>query len=239
MLFQRFFLFSERFFRRHFSKSATKARQSRIKPSSRALIEPFVISADTLLLLEVSSRKESEMAKPAARLSDPTACPLPGHGTNPIATGSSDVFFDGLSAARQTDKSACGSTLAGSLSATVLINGLNAATIGSTGSHGNTVTAGSGTVIIGSSHTPAPFTPLLPLPFQKVYGQSFSISDSETGKPLALREFVATVDGVQIPGVTDADGIAHVKTPSPDAKISLHIKFVAPVRTLHELSEGR
>lgn len=36
--------------------------------------------------------------KPAARVSDPTACPLPGHGTNPIAAGSGDVFFDGLAA---------------------------------------------------------------------------------------------------------------------------------------------
>lgn len=33
--------------------------------------------------------------KPAARVSDPTACPISGHGTNPIAAGSGDVFFDG------------------------------------------------------------------------------------------------------------------------------------------------
>lgn len=39
--------------------------------------------------------------KPAARLTDPTACPVSGHGTNPIAAGSGDVFFDGLAAARQ------------------------------------------------------------------------------------------------------------------------------------------
>ncbi len=32
--------------------------------------------------------------KPAARVSDPTACPLPGHGSNPIVVGSADVFFD-------------------------------------------------------------------------------------------------------------------------------------------------
>ncbi len=41
--------------------------------------------------------------KPAARVSDPTACPLPGHGSNPIVVGSADVFFDGLAAARQGD----------------------------------------------------------------------------------------------------------------------------------------
>lgn len=178
------------------------------------------------------------MAKPAARVTDPTTCPLPGHGTNSIVSGSPDVFFDGLAAARKSDTSACGSALVGDVSATVFINGLNAATVGSTGAHGNTVTAGSGTIIIGSSHTPTPFIAPLPLSFQKVFGQSFSVSDSETGQPLALREFVATVDGVQIPGVTDANGVAHVKAPSPDSKISLHIKFSAPARTLHEMSEG-
>ncbi|KNH45003.1 PAAR domain-containing protein [Pseudomonas lini] len=177
------------------------------------------------------------MAKPAARKTDPYSCPLPGHGTNPIATGSPDVFFDGLSAARKGDTCTCGSALASGVSATVFINGQNAATIDTGGTHGSVVVGGSDTVIIGDSHTPAPFIPPLPLSIQKTYGQSFSITDSETGKPLALRDFVATVNGVQVPGVTDANGIAHVKTPSPDAQISLHIKFSAPARTLHELSE--
>ena len=30
--------------------------------------------------------------KPAARVTDPTDCPLPGHGSNPIVEGSGDVF---------------------------------------------------------------------------------------------------------------------------------------------------
>lgn len=96
--------------------------------------------------------------KPAARVSDPTACPLPGHATNPIAAGSGDVLFDGLPAARQGDASACGGAMSGGLATTVLINGKAAATVGSVGTHGNTVTAGSGTVIIGNSHSPAPFS---------------------------------------------------------------------------------
>lgn len=54
--------------------------------------------------------------KPAARVTDPTACPLPGHGTNPIATGSGDVFFDGLATARQGDASACGGAMSGAFS---------------------------------------------------------------------------------------------------------------------------
>ncbi|WP_347905160.1 PAAR domain-containing protein [Pseudomonas purpurea] len=98
------------------------------------------------------------MAKPAARQSDPTNCPIPGHGTNPIAVGSPNVFFDGLPAARQGDTCSCGSALVSGLAATVFINGKNAATIDSGGTHSNIVIGGSGTVIIGDSHTPAPFT---------------------------------------------------------------------------------
>ncbi|WP_409319328.1 hypothetical protein [Pseudomonas sp. KCJK9016] len=57
------------------------------------------------------------------------------------------------------------------------------------------------------------------------------------GKPLAFCDYVATVNGVETKGVTDAEGIAHIKTPTPNAQISLHITFNAPARTLHEFSE--
>ncbi len=72
--------------------------------------------------------------KPAARVTDPTTCPIPGHGTNPIASGSGDVFFNGLAAARLAaarlaaarlgDSCTCGQALSGAFSATVFINGL-------------------------------------------------------------------------------------------------------------------
>jgi len=97
--------------------------------------------------------------KPAARATDPTACPLPGHATNPIVEGSGDVFFDGLPAARQGDATECGGAMSGGLSTTVFINGKPAATVDSVGTHGNKVTAGAGTMIVGNSHTPAPFSP--------------------------------------------------------------------------------
>ncbi len=87
--------------------------------------------------------------KPAARVSDPTDCPVPGHGTNPISAGSPDVLFDNLPAARQGDPTSCGSSLASAVIPNVLINGKPATTIGTVGSHGNAVIAGSGTVLIG------------------------------------------------------------------------------------------
>jgi uncharacterized Zn-binding protein involved in type VI secretion len=85
--------------------------------------------------------------KPAARVTDPTQCPF--HGGNPITSGSPDVLFDGLPAARQTDGTRCGSELTGAVIPNVLINGKAAVVVGSQGSHGNVVTGGSGTVLIG------------------------------------------------------------------------------------------
>ncbi|MCU1751982.1 PAAR domain-containing protein [Pseudomonas sp. 6D_7.1_Bac1] len=177
------------------------------------------------------------MAKPAARITDPTICPLPGHGPKAIATGSPDVFFDGLAAASQGDTCTCGSALSSGLSSTVFINGKNAALQGSGGTHGDIVIGGSGTVIIGDSHTPAPFPPPLPLLLQKTYGHAFSIVDSETGQPLSGRSFTATVNGKKIIGTTDSAGIAHVKTPIKDATISMSIEFTSPARTLSELTD--
>jgi uncharacterized Zn-binding protein involved in type VI secretion len=146
--------------------------------------------------------------KPAARVSDPTACPLPGHGTNPIAAGSGDVFFDGLAAARQGDASACGGAMSGGLATTVLINGKPAATVDSVGTHGNKVTAGSGTVIIGNSHTPAPFVPPVPL---NIFGFDVRVLllDSASGAPLKNVSYIATLeDGSQVEGVTDEAGLS-------------------------------
>lgn len=87
--------------------------------------------------------------KPAARITDMTSCPIPGHGTNPLVSASPDVFYDSLSAARLGDESACGSPITHEVSSTVLVNGKPAAILGSVGAHGNTVVTASGTVIIG------------------------------------------------------------------------------------------
>lgn len=107
------------------------------------------------------------MAKPAARVTDPTTCPMPGHGAKAIASGSSDVFFDGLAAARKGDTCTCGSALVSGVATTVFINGRNAALIDTGGSHGDIVIGGSGTVIIGDSHTPYLSSLLCLSPFRK------------------------------------------------------------------------
>lgn len=114
--------------------------------------------------------------KPAARVTDPAACPVPGHGTNPISAGSPDVQFDGLPAARHGDPTACGSALAGNVIPTVLINGMPATTLGSLTSHGGVVIEGSATVVIGNSHSPASFTPPAPMPMASAAAQALAPS---------------------------------------------------------------
>ncbi|WPN32683.1 PAAR domain-containing protein [Pseudomonas sp. P5_109] len=161
--------------------------------------------------------------KPAARVSDPTACPLPGHGSNPIVSGSGDVFFDGLPAARQGDVTECGGVLSGGLATTVFINGKAAATVDSVGTHGNKVTAGSGTVIIGNSHTPAPFVPPLPLIIPG-FDEQFVLTDT-TGRPMAnSRYLLVREDGSEEEGVTDDQGLTHrVSRHKKAEKIDIYI----------------
>lgn len=146
--------------------------------------------------------------KPAARLGDPSACPKTGHGSNPIAAGSPDVLFDGLPAARQGDASACGGAMASALIPNVLIDGKPAVVVGSVGSHGNVVVGGSGTVIIGNSHTPAAFVPPIPL-LTVGFDQQFILTD-EAGTPIAGRHYILVrADGRQETGVTNSKGLTH------------------------------
>ena len=163
------------------------------------------------------------MAKPAARKSDPYSCPLPGHGTNPIAVGSPDVFFDGLSAARQGDTCTCGSALSSGLSSTVFINGKNAATIDTGGTHGGVVVGGSGTVIIGSTHAACEFVPpSLLAGYASWIG--FRIPAEESYEGLSCTAHFE--DGSSLPGVFDKDNAVRFSNPSGTTCVML--KFEEP-----------
>lgn len=91
-----------------------------------------------------------------------------------------------------------------------------------------------------TSATPAaaPLTAVVSHRSLKRYATSFSITDSESGKPLAYREFVAWVDGRRQEGITDASGLAHIDALSETSVISIHVKFKAPARMLDEMVEG-
>ena len=160
------------------------------------------------------------MAKPAARITDPTSCPIPGHGSKAIASGSPDVFFDGLAAARKDDTCTCGSVLASEVSATVFINGQNAALVGTVGTHGDVVIGGSGTIIIGSSHTPAPFTSPTPM---IIHGNwiGFKIPAEESYEGFACTAHFD--DGSSMAGIFDSSN--SVKFTNPTGKACHTLAF--------------
>jgi uncharacterized Zn-binding protein involved in type VI secretion len=160
------------------------------------------------------------MAKPAARLSDPSSCPIPGHGTNPIATGSPDVLFDALPAARQGDTCTCGSALVSGLSSTVFINGKNAATIDTGGSHGSVVIGGSGTVIIGDSHTPANFVIPSLLPGHTAW-IGFKIPAEESYEGLSCSAHFE--DGSILQGVFNTNNCVNFLNPSGKTCVALEL----------------
>ena len=157
--------------------------------------------------------------KPAARVSDPTTCPIPGHGTNPIASGSPDVFFDGLAAARVGDTCTCGQALSGGFSSTVFINGRNAMTFDGTTDHGGVVIGGSGSVIIGNTHTPAPFIP--PLPIVGLPLVDFTVISAVDGEPIVQQTYeLETAEGRIVKGQTNAQGLTQsVATRQPDLAV--------------------
>jgi Uncharacterized conserved protein len=83
-----------------------------------------------------------------AKVGDMHACPQRGHGVNSIASGSSDVFINGMSAATVGSGTGCGASVAVG-SGTVTINGKPAAVLGSATTHGGVIVSGSGNVLIG------------------------------------------------------------------------------------------
>lgn len=119
--------------------------------------------------------------KPAARLSDSTICPVPGHGVTPVQTGSPDVLFNNLPAARLGDAAGCGQAVSGAVSASVLINGKNAALLGSTLSHGGAVISGSGDILIGDTVVTAPFSAPMPLESRSWIGFQIPAVESYAG----------------------------------------------------------
>jgi len=79
---------------------------------------------------------------PVARLTDPHACPIPGHGVTPVSSASPTVMVNGLPVARIGDMAACGAVIVSGFP-TILVNGRPMAHLGSLTSHGGTVVTGS------------------------------------------------------------------------------------------------
>jgi uncharacterized Zn-binding protein involved in type VI secretion len=143
------------------------------------------------------------MAKPAARLSDLNACPLPGHGTNPTTSGSPDVLINNLPALRVGDSTACGDAVTQGIP-NILINGKPIAFQGSATGHGGIIITGSGDVLVGTQTSSAPFSAPEVLPR---HSEQYSLIDKHSGEPVEGALYcVECGDGQRLVGYTNTYG---------------------------------
>lgn len=143
------------------------------------------------------------MAKPASRLSDLNACPLPGHGTNPTTSGSPDVLINNLPTLRVGDSTACGDAVTEGIGS-ILINGKPIAFQGSATAHGGIIVTGSGDVLVGTQAGAAPFTPPQILPR---HSEQYQLVDENSGQPVEGALYcVECSDGQRLVGYTNGYG---------------------------------
>ncbi len=81
----------------------------------------------------------------SARLGDKHVCPLPSHGTTPIASASADTNINFMGSARVGDTCGCGAVVTTGFPS-IQVNGRPMAHLGSPTSHGGTIISGSGDV---------------------------------------------------------------------------------------------
>ncbi|WP_028624055.1 polymorphic toxin type 44 domain-containing protein [Pseudomonas sp. Ant30-3] len=81
----------------------------------------------------------------SARLGDKHVCPMPGHGTTPVASASADTNINFMGAARVGDTCGCGAVITTGFPS-IQVNGRPMAHMGSPTSHGGTIITGSGDV---------------------------------------------------------------------------------------------
>lgn len=143
------------------------------------------------------------MAKPAGRLSDLNACPLPGHGSNPTTSGSPNVLIDGLPALRVGDSTACGDAVTQGIG-TILVNGKPIAHLGSATAHGGVIITGSGDVLVGTQFSAATFAPPMPI---LAHSEQYQLVDEVSGEPIeGMLYCIDSSDGQRAFGHTNAAG---------------------------------
>ncbi len=87
------------------------------------------------------------MAKPAATLGDMHSCPIKGHGTTPIVSGSGSLTVNGKPTACVGDTTGCGATIIEG-APNAMANGQLVAFLGSKTSHGGTIISGDSSLML-------------------------------------------------------------------------------------------
>lgn len=120
----------------------------------------------------------------SSRLGDKHICPLPGHGTTPIASASADIHINAMGAARVGDTCGCGAVITTGFPS-ILLNGRPMAHLGSPTSHGGTIITGSGDVFGGFVFGPDPDAVIINFATLGAFRPDGSVDDEKMATLLA------------------------------------------------------
>ncbi|AZC51614.1 hypothetical protein C4K35_4035 [Pseudomonas chlororaphis subsp. piscium] len=120
----------------------------------------------------------------SARLGDKHVCPLPGHGTTPIASASGDININFMGAARVGDTCGCGAVITTGFPS-IILNGRPMAHLGSPTSHGGTIITGSGDTFGGFVMGPTPGAAIINFAALGVFRPDGSVDDEKMATLLA------------------------------------------------------
>ncbi|MGE1152306.1 polymorphic toxin type 44 domain-containing protein [Pseudomonas kitaguniensis] len=137
----------------------------------------------------------------SARLGDKHVCPLPGHGTTPIASASADININGMGAARVGDTCGCGAVITTGFPS-ILLNGRPMAHLGSPTSHGGTIITGSADTFGGFVFGPAPGAAIINFATLGAFRSDGSVDDEKMATLLAdpkLVEKATAANGLVAP----------------------------------------
>ncbi|SFQ79718.1 Zn-binding Pro-Ala-Ala-Arg (PAAR) domain-containing protein, incolved in TypeVI secretion [Pseudomonas sp. NFPP07] len=120
----------------------------------------------------------------SARLGDKHLCPLPGHGTTPIASASGDININFMGAARVGDTCGCGAVITTGFPS-IILNGRPMAHLGSPTSHGGTIITGSGDTFGGFVMGPMEGAAIINFAMLGVFRSDGSVDDEKMATLLA------------------------------------------------------
>ncbi|AZD67921.1 Zn-binding Pro-Ala-Ala-Arg (PAAR) domain-containing protein, incolved in TypeVI secretion [Pseudomonas chlororaphis] len=152
----------------------------------------------------------------SARLGDKHLCPLPGHGTTPIACASGDININFMGAARVGDTCGCGAVITTGFPS-IILNGRPMAHLGSPTSHGGTIITGSGDTFGGFVMGPAPGAAIINFAALGVFRPDGSVDDEKMATLLADPKLTEKAKDAN--ALVDPNGAPKAPEEQPEEKV--------------------
>ncbi|SDZ59989.1 polymorphic toxin type 44 domain-containing protein [Pseudomonas sp. NFIX28] len=152
----------------------------------------------------------------SARLGDKHVCPLPGHGSTPIACASGDININFMGAARVGDTCGCGAVITTGFPS-IMLNGRPMAHLGSPTSHGGTIITGSGDTFGGFVMAPAPGAAIINFAALGVFRSDGSVDDEKMATLLADPKLTEKATAAN--ALVDPNGASKAPEEQPEEKV--------------------